>query len=50
LVTKGDAFGGHLIDAALTSFLSSFMFGMPYMSRPPMRSARSKTVTSGRRG
>ena len=25
--------------------LSSFMFGMPYMSRPPMRSARSKTVT-----
>ena len=25
--------------------LSSFMFGMPYMSRPPMRSARSNTVT-----
>ena len=28
-----------------TSFLSSFMFGMPYMSRPPGRSARSNTVT-----
>jgi hypothetical protein len=28
-----------------TSCLSSFMFGMPYMSRPPGRSARSKTVT-----
>ena len=26
--------------------LSSFMFGMPYMSRPPTRSSRSKTVTS----
>ena len=26
--------------------LSSFMLGMPYMSRPPMRSARSKTVTA----
>ena len=28
-----------------TSFLSSFMLGMPYMRRPPTRSARSKTVT-----
>ena len=28
-----------------TSCLSSFMFGMPYMSNPPGRSARSKTVT-----
>ncbi len=27
-----------------TRRLSSFMFGMPYMSRPPTRSARSKTV------
>ena len=25
--------------------LSSFMFGMPYMSRPPRRSSRSNTVT-----
>ncbi|MCU0256282.1 MAG: hypothetical protein MUF60_06035 [Vicinamibacterales bacterium] len=29
----------------LTSRLSSFMFGMPYISSPPTRSARSKTVT-----
>ena len=29
-----------------TTPLSSFMLGMPYMSRPPMRSARSKTVTA----
>src|SRR6516165_1474885 len=28
-----------------TTRLSSFIFGMPYMSSPPMRSARSKTVT-----
>ena len=28
-----------------TMFLSSFMFGMPYISSPPMRSARSYTVT-----
>ena len=28
-----------------TSPLSSFMLGMPYMSSPPIRSARSKTVT-----
>ena len=28
-----------------TTALSSFMFGMPYMSRPPARSARSNTVT-----
>ena len=28
-----------------TSLLSSFMFGMPYISRPPIRSARSKTRT-----
>ncbi len=28
-----------------TFCLSSFMLGMPYMSRPPTRSARSKTVT-----
>ena len=28
-----------------TIVLSSFMLGMPYMSKPPMRSARSKTVT-----
>ncbi len=28
-----------------TCSLSSFMFGMPYMSSPPGRSARSKTVT-----
>ena len=28
-----------------TSRLSSFMFGMPYISRPPGRSARSSTVT-----
>ena len=26
--------------------LSSFMFGMPYISRPPGRSSRSSTVTS----
>ncbi len=29
-----------------TTFLSSFMFGMPYISNPPTRSARSNTVTS----
>ncbi len=28
-----------------TTPLSSFMFGMPYISRPPTRPARSKTVT-----
>ena len=28
-----------------TACLSSFMLGMPYMSNPPGRSARSKTVT-----
>ena len=28
-----------------TASLSSFMLGMPYISSPPMRSARSKTVT-----
>jgi hypothetical protein len=28
-----------------TMLLSSFMFGMPYISSPPMRSARSNTVT-----
>ena len=28
-----------------TTRLSSFMLGMPYTSSPPMRSARSKTVT-----
>ena len=28
-----------------TTSLSSFMFGMPYISSPPIRSARSKTVT-----
>ena len=28
-----------------TTCLSSFMLGMPYMSRPPTRSARSYTVT-----
>ncbi len=28
-----------------TMVLSSFMLGMPYISRPPMRSARSYTVT-----
>ena len=33
------------IRRSTTSFLSSFMFGMPYMSSPPGRSARSKTVT-----
>ena len=26
--------------------LSSFMLGMPYISRPPTRSARSNTVTA----
>ena len=26
--------------------LSSFMLGMPYISKPPTRSARSKTVTA----
>ncbi len=28
-----------------TTSLSSFMFGMPYISSPPTRPARSKTVT-----
>ena len=28
-----------------TFFFSSFMLGIPYISRPPMRSARSYTVT-----
>ena len=29
----------------VTTDLSSFMLGMPYMSRPPVRSWRSTTVT-----
>ena len=40
-----DAFGAIRSTRRCTIFLSSFMFGMPYMSKPPMRSARSKTVT-----
>ena len=28
------------------TLFSSFMLGMPYINRPPMRSARSKTVTA----
>jgi class 3 adenylate cyclase len=35
----------NLIRRRTTSFLASFMFGMPYMSSPPGRSARSSTVT-----
>ena len=33
------------IRRSTTSCLSSFMFGMPYISRPPGRSSRSSTVT-----
>ncbi len=48
-VTPGHGTGHPLPPSAATrrstTALSSFMLGMPYISSPPIRSARSKTVT-----
>ena len=42
---KGDAFLLHHIHFAVNNPFSSFMLGIPYISRPPTRSFRSNTVT-----
>ena len=44
-VEELDALFFHYVYLALDFCFSSFMFGMPYISRPPTLSSRSKTVT-----
>ena len=45
LVTKTMPSSASRFTRRSTTLLSSFMLGMPYINNPPMRSARSKTVT-----